>query len=248
MQSLAAIYLCVTLAAAGADSSTGSSAMARWQPGPRDTIEVAIIGLWTSKQAPNDVVSITASGRGAFAIAAEHRFLGAGLFDGSDFVAVMRSPLDPKDGVARGIGVLRAHFTGPDAMEVEFCDDRGAKPTSRENWTRSGRFGKWIEHPPADSLPRFNDYVFVEELPEAIEKVPPDYPQLARKKNIEGTVVVQALVGKDGRVKDAKVVQSIPELDDYAVVAVKQWRFIPAKSKGQPVAVWVAIPVMFTLH
>jgi protein TonB len=59
---------------------------------------------------------------------------------------------------------------------------------------------------------------------------------------------VQALLSKEGRVVETRVTNSIPELDDYAVAAVKQWRFKPAMSKGRPVAVWVAIPVKFSLR
>jgi protein TonB len=60
--------------------------------------------------------------------------------------------------------------------------------------------------------------------------------------------LVQALVGKDGQVKDTRVVKSIPMLDQAAVVAVKKWVFKPALSNNKPVAVWVAVPVRFTLH
>ena len=79
-------------------------------------------------------------------------------------------------------------------------------------------------------------------------KVPPVYPEVARAANIDGTVLVQALVGKDGHVKDTKVLRSIPPLDDAAVNAVRQWVFKPARTAGKPVAVWVAVPVRFTLH
>jgi protein TonB len=102
--------------------------------------------------------------------------------------------------------------------------------------------------PPSDELPAYGDYVYVEELPEAIKKVQPEYPDLARQANMEGTVIVQALVGKDGRVKDTKVVKSVSVLDDAAVAAVKNWVFKPALSNNKPVAVWVAVPVKFTLH
>ena len=103
--------------------------------------------------------------------------------------------------------------------------------------------------PPADDrLPEFGEYIYVEKLPEAISKVDPIYPEDARKAGVEGMVMVQALVGKDGFVKDTRVIQSIPVLDDAAVDAVKQWVFKPAESKGQPVAVWVAVPVSFRLH
>jgi protein TonB len=105
-----------------------------------------------------------------------------------------------------------------------------------------------VAPPEEDRLPTFGEYVYVEELPEAITKVPPAYPDLAREAGVDGTVQVQALVGKDGRVKDTRVVKSIPMLDAAAIAAVKQWVFKPALSNNKPVAVWVAVPVRFTLH
>ena len=109
--------------------------------------------------------------------------------------------------------------------------------------------GDLVVAPPSDDdLPKYGDYVYVEELPEAITQVRPEYPDLARSANVDGTVLVQALVGKDGRVKDAKVVKSIAMLDAAAVSAVRQWVFKPALSNNKPVAVWVAVPVRFTLN
>jgi len=105
-----------------------------------------------------------------------------------------------------------------------------------------------VAPPSEDELPKFGEYVYVEELPEAVTKVPPVYPDMAREASVDGTVLVQALVGKDGKVKDTKVVKSIPMLDAAAVAAVKQWVFKPALSNNKPVAVWVAVPVRFTLH
>ena len=103
--------------------------------------------------------------------------------------------------------------------------------------------------PPSDEeLPKFGEYVYVEELPEAITKATPQYPDIAREAGVDGTVLVQALVGKDGHVKDVKVVKSQPMLDAAAVAAVKQWVFKPALSNNKPVAVWVAVPVSFKLH
>lgn len=105
-----------------------------------------------------------------------------------------------------------------------------------------------VAPPGDDELPRFGEYVYVEELPEAITKAQPVYPDLAREAGVDGTVMVQALVGKDGRVKDTRVVKSIAMLDGAAEAAVKQWVFKPALSNNKPVAVWVAVPVKFTLH
>jgi len=96
-------------------------------------------------------------------------------------------------------------------------------------------------------LPRFGDYVYVEELPEAIVRVAPEYPELAREAGVSGTVMVQALIGRDGTVRDTRVVKSIPMLDAVAERAVSRWRFKPAMAGGEPVAVWVGVPVKFSL-
>ena len=96
-------------------------------------------------------------------------------------------------------------------------------------------------------LPAFGEYVHIEELPEAIVRVAPRYPD-DWGKGVEGTVMVQALVLRDGTVGATRIVKSIPMLDEAAAASVRQWRFKPAMAKGQPVAVWVAVPVKFTLH
>lgn len=127
------------------------------------------------------------------------------------------------------------------ATQEELSQSIGAGETS-------GGGDSLVIAPPSDALPSYGEYVYVEELPEAITKVSPVYPDIARQSNMEGTVVVQALVGKDGRVKDTKVVKSVPVLDDAAVSAVKRWVFKPALSNNKPVAVWVAVPVKFSLN
>jgi TonB family protein len=100
---------------------------------------------------------------------------------------------------------------------------------------------------PTEALPKLGEYVYVEELPQPIAKVMPIYPDVARRSGIQGTVVVQALIGKDGHVKMAHVLKSVPMLDAAALTCVKNWVFTPARARGGPVAVWVAIPVRFTL-
>jgi protein TonB len=100
----------------------------------------------------------------------------------------------------------------------------------------------------ADTLPKPGESVYIEVLPEAVTKVAPEYPVSARESKIEGTVMVQTLVGRDGLVHDTKIVKSIAALDSAAVASVRQWRFKPAMSGGKPVATWVAVPVKFTLR
>ena len=120
--------------------------------------------------------------------------------------------------------------------------------TSTPGMAEAGEGQQIVVAPSEDDLPRFGDYVYVEELPEAVTRIAPIYPDLAREAGVDGTVMVQALVGKDGKVKDVRVVKSIPMLDDAAKVAVRRWVFKPALSNNKPVAVWVGVPVKFSLH
>ena len=91
-------------------------------------------------------------------------------------------------------------------------------------------------------------YVYIEQLPEAIERVPPVYPAAAEAAGITGTVRIQALINVNGRVADTRVVWSVPGLDASALDAVKRWRFAPARTGDRPVPVWVGIPVRFNLR
>ena len=90
-----------------------------------------------------------------------------------------------------------------------------------------------------------NAYVATDEAAEPVYTVRADYPDIARQAGVEGTVVVQALVGTDGRVRDTRIVRSIPMLNGAAIEAVKQWRFKPAATSGKPVAAWVSVPIPF---
>ncbi len=105
-----------------------------------------------------------------------------------------------------------------------------------------------VAPPSEEEMPKFGEYVYTDELPELITKVQPAYPDIAREAGVEGKVLVQALVGKDGRVKDTRVVSGPPMLKDNAEAAVKQYVFKPALANNKPVACWVAIPINFTLH
>jgi len=101
-----------------------------------------------------------------------------------------------------------------------------------------------------DSLPSFSDreHQSAEEAPEVVSRASPVYPAEALKAGVQGTVVLSVLVGKDGLVKDTRVTTSIPALDASATDAVRKWVFKPAKNDGKPVAVWVSIPIKFTLR
>jgi protein TonB len=80
-----------------------------------------------------------------------------------------------------------------------------------------------------------------------IHKVQPAYPPLARQARIQGSVVLQALIGKDGAIQNLHVVSGHPMLTGAALDAVKQWRYKPYYLNGEPVEVETTINVNFTL-
>jgi len=80
-----------------------------------------------------------------------------------------------------------------------------------------------------------------------IHKVTPQYPPLARQARIQGTVVLQAVIGKDGSIQGLHVVSGHPMLTNSALEAVKEWRYKPYYLNGEPVEVETTINVNFTL-
>jgi protein TonB len=76
----------------------------------------------------------------------------------------------------------------------------------------------------------------------------PIYPELARLADVEGTVLIRALIGRDGFVKEVGVVRGVPMLNEAAIVAIRGARFRPALQQHRPVAVWFVVPVRFTLR
>ena len=84
--------------------------------------------------------------------------------------------------------------------------------------------------------------------PERIRDVPPVYPALARAARIEGTVILEAVIGIDGTVQDARVLRPFPYLDDAALEAVRQWLFTPTRLNGEPVPVVMTVTVTFRLR
>ena len=76
-----------------------------------------------------------------------------------------------------------------------------------------------------------------------------DYTEEARRRNIEGEVVLEIVVRRDGSVGDVKLLNGLGSgLNDRAIAAVKQWRFSPAKRLGSPVDVIVEVAVEFKLR
>lgn len=96
-----------------------------------------------------------------------------------------------------------------------------------------------------DDNPSEGEFVYYEDPPTPVTQVEPSYPEFAREAQIQGKVTLHVLVGKDGRVKNVKVIKGVTGLNEAAVDAIKKWVFKPALSNNKPVAVWVEVPMDF---
>ena len=90
----------------------------------------------------------------------------------------------------------------------------------------------------------------VAQPPVLMRKVAPVYPSEARQREIEGLVVLEAVLDREGRVEPGvKVLQSLQPLDREAISAVQKWRFRPARdAQGNPLRVILEIPIRFVLR
>jgi protein TonB len=77
--------------------------------------------------------------------------------------------------------------------------------------------------------------------------VAPTYPSIAQSARIGGVVIIEAIIGENGRVQEARVIRSIPLLDQAAIDAVSQWVYTPVTLNGVPVPVIMTVTVNFQI-
>ncbi len=110
--------------------------------------------------------------------------------------------------------------------------------------------GIYIAPEDTDYIPSQTEFVSADKIPEFVHQEQPEYPRLIKNAGIPGKVILQALIDKEGNVKDVKVVKSsgTKGLDDSAVAAAYKNKFTPAISHGQPIYMWVIYTVEFVIE
>ena len=108
------------------------------------------------------------------------------------------------------------------------------------------------DQPIGDEIPRFEDFVPVEEMPQPLQDFykQPDYPRMARQAGVNGRVIVQIYVDKTGRVKKHNIVSAKPDnlgFQEEVEKVIDDWRFTPAIQSGKTIGVWVELPINFTI-
>jgi TonB family protein len=98
----------------------------------------------------------------------------------------------------------------------------------------------------SDAVPAGN----VAHPPQLLHRVAPVYSAEARRLDVSGLVLLEAILDREGRIEsEIKILKSIPLLDKEAVAAVRQWRFSPARNeRGDPQRVILEIPIRFVLR
>ena len=82
---------------------------------------------------------------------------------------------------------------------------------------------------------------------DTVTRLPPKYPPIAVDAQVQGVVILEATVGRDGRVEDVEVLRSIPLLDKAAIDAVRQWAYAPLLLNGQAERFVLTVTVSFSL-
>ena len=84
--------------------------------------------------------------------------------------------------------------------------------------------------------------------PTKVKDVKPVYPAAAKSAKVAGVVIIEATIGANGKVIAAKVLRSVPMLDEAALDAVRQWEFTPTLLNGKPVPVVMTVTINFKLQ
>jgi len=84
--------------------------------------------------------------------------------------------------------------------------------------------------------------------PKRVKSVSPQYPPEAQAMGMRGIVILELVVGADGKVVSARVTRSVPPFDDAALIAVRQWEYEITKVEGNPVSVILTVPIEFKMR
>jgi len=105
--------------------------------------------------------------------------------------------------------------------------------------------------PPTQEVGTTSKFTIYEEPPVFAVQISPEYPAFAKKSKIQGTVILDVKILADGTVGAIEVKKSVLPgaggLDEAAIAAIRKSRFQPAKNGGQPIAVWITLPINFSL-
>lgn len=122
-----------------------------------------------------------------------------------------------------------------DSVSVHPAESKSANPPTAPKSIVTIKVPIRIDLDPADAMRQL------------IDRVAPEYPSEAKSAHVQGTVSLLVTIGKDGRVTDAKEISGPAELVSSAIAAVKQWRYHPIMSRGEPQEARTVVDIPFKL-
>jgi TonB family protein len=149
------------------------------------------------------------------------------------FAFMIRNEASPPD----ELDLARFHVERADYAPATAALGRALETISREEACRAAVVG-------FAGAPRATGF----EPPRKIKDVKPVFSVLAQRARVSGVVIIEGIIGVDGRVQCARVVRSVPLLDQAALDAVSQWEFAPATKDGTPIPVRLTMSANFTLR
>jgi len=152
-----------------------------------------------------------------------------------------------RDAASKEVSAAEPTIAAASPKDIAAPPAQSAKP-SAEKQTDEAPAVK----PPAREITREGTTTRVSELidfkePTRIKYVELVYPKAALEARVQGAVVLQATVGEDGKVRNVKVLKSIPLLDQAAIDALSQWVYTPATKNGVAVAVEITVTISFSM-
>ena len=103
------------------------------------------------------------------------------------------------------------------------------------------------EHGAAEEEKEFFEFYEVEEIPKRLQNIVPEYPSMAERAGIQGTVTLKVLINKTGIVDSVVVIEGPEIFRKPAIKAAKATTFSPAKYNNRTVSCWVIMPFRFVL-
>ncbi len=154
-------------------------------------------------------------------------------------VSPSAAPLVAPDGIAQESGIEQA-VTSAARVGVVF----GVASSAPEGFGWRDSTPEVISPVPAAPV-RLHSGI---EAPQKIANVAPVYPAIAMAAHIQGIVILETTIDETGKVVDARILRSVPALDQAALEAVRQWRYRPALLNGVPIPVIMTVTVRFALN
>ena len=150
-------------------------------------------------------------------------------------------PAEPNKPASQDQALLTSPETLPDQSSQEA---EVPLPPPKEETTAFGTAPAAVSSQPAPPA------ILEKALPEYSKNPPISYPRRARKRGYEGTVVLEVLVDRNGKVDDLRILASSGYgiLDRSAVKSVKTWSFKPAKKGSGTVDMWIQVPIRYNLE